>query len=130
MKRNLWKKLLCAGLLGSALFLGANAEARVVTDRVPMLTYADHTVPTYKEPNGKQVGFISPNVCLVMIRQIRPDGWAYGSYPIASGKRVYRWFEMRELQGFQDFQNYSLTIKGDKTVYRTSAQAAKTGHLL
>ncbi len=130
MKRCSWKKILCAGCLGVFTLMSVDAEAGIVTDRVPMLTYADHTVPTYDKPGGKQRGFISPNVSLVMIRQIRPDGWAYGSYPIAGGKRIYRWFQMQELQGYWDFKNYSRTFDCDQVIYRTSALAAKTGKLL
>ena len=124
------KKLLCAALTGGIMFCGSMASAAVVTDKAPILTYADHTVPTYDKPGGKRVGFISPNVSLVQVKSIRSDGWAYGSYAIADGKRVTRWFEMRELQGYADFQNYTLTIDADRTVYRTSQAAAKLGSVL
>ena len=125
-----WKKMLCAGMVGAALFSANGCEAGVVTGYVPMLTYADHTVPTYSRPGGKRVGIISPNVALVHIREIRPDGWARGTYPIANGKRVERWFQMQELQGYWDFKNYTLQLEGDRIVYRTSEQAGKTGTLL
>lgn len=124
------KKLLCAALTGGMMLCGGVATAAIVTDKAPILTYADHTVPTYDKPGGKRVGFISPNVSLVQIKSIRSDGWAYGSYAIAEGKRVTRWFEMRELQGYADFQNYTLTIDADRTVYRTSQAAAKLGSVL
>lgn len=124
------QKFVCASLAGGAVLFGGPAEASVVIDKVPMLTYADHTVPTYDDPNGRQKGYISPNVALVLIKTIRPDGWAYGSYPIAGGKRVYRWFNMADLQGFANFENYSLKIEGDQTVYRTSVGNSKTGTVL
>ncbi len=125
-----WKKLLCAALAGGVMFCSGMASAAIVTDKVPILTYADHTVSTYDKPGGRRIGFISPNVSLVQVKSIRSDGWAYGSYAIAEGKRVARWFEMRELQGYADFKNYSLTIDADRTVYRTSQAAAKLGSVL
>jgi len=105
-------------------------SAQIVTDKVPMLTYAEQTVKTYDNPGGKQIGFISPHVSLVMIKEIRNDGWAYGSYPIASGKRVNRWFRMRDLQGFENFSNYTTSFEINRTVYRTtSEQSRKTGSI-
>ncbi len=134
MKAKYLKHLIGAGILGSMVLFSGVADAALVSDRVPMLTYAETTVPTFKEPNGKKMGFISPNVSLVYIKEIRGDGWAYGSYPIigANGnkKRVYRWFRMQDLQGFWDFQNYDMKMDGERTVYRTTAQKGKTGHLL
>ena len=124
------KRLLCAALIGSATLWSTPADASVVTKYVPMLTYADHTVPTYDKPNGSQKGFISPNVALVMITQIHPDGWAYGSYPIAGGKRIYRWFEMRELQGYANYKNFVMRTDATQTVFRTSSQNAKLGKVL
>ena len=130
MKLSRLKHLLCAALVGSAALWGAHADAGVVTQYVPMLTYADHTVPTYDKPNGSQKGFISPNVALVWIKEIRSDGWAYGSYPIAGGKRIYRWFRMQELQGYNDYNNFRMRSDATQTVFRTSSQDAKLGKLL
>ena len=117
------------GLLAGSLFFGT-AEGAIVTECVPMLTYANNTVPTYDKPGGSQKGFISPNVSLIRITKIRPDGWAYGSYPIAGGKRIYRWFRMMDVQGFADFPNYTLHLNGAQTVYRATSGNSKTGKLL
>ena len=117
--------MFCTSIFSSA------ANATIVPSAVPMLTYAEHTVTTYNEPNGKKVGFISPNVSLVWIKEIRGDGWAWGSYPLASGKRVYRWFKMHELQGYSNFENYTTSFDGAKTVYRTtSTTSQKLGSIL
>ena len=130
MKLSRLKHLLCAAFVGSTVLWGEYVEAGVVTQYVPMLTYADHTVPTYNKPNGSQKGFISPNVALVWIKEIRPDGWAYGSYPIAGGKRIYRWFRMQELQGYNDYNNFHMRSDATQIVFRTSSQDAKIGKLL
>lgn len=130
MKFKYLRHLLYAGLLSSSLLIGSSAEAAIVTKFVPMLTYADHTVPTYDKPGGGKKGFISPNVSLVYIKEIRPDGWAYGSYRIANNKRIYRWFRMQDLQGYTNFKNYTTKFNYDQRVYRTTAQATKTGSLV
>lgn len=124
------KKLVCLAAAGGTLLFGGGSEAAVVTDKAPILTYADHTVPTYDKPGGKRIGFITANMSLVQVKNVRSDGWAYGSYSIAGGKRVNRWFEMRELQGYAGFQNYTLTIDADRVVYRTSAAASRLGSVL
>ena len=119
-------RLICVG----GVLLSCNfAEASLVTDKFPMLTYAEQNVPTYDKPGGGQKGFISPGVALVYIRQIRPDGWAYGSYPIANGKRIYRWFRMNELQGYLNFKNYEMAVESDLIVFRTSAGNSRLGSL-
>lgn len=124
------KKFLMAFICG-IFFSSANfTSAQIVADKVPMLTYAEQTVKTYDNPGGKQIGFISPHVSLVFVKEIRADGWAYGSYPIASGKRVYRWFRMRDLQGFENFSNYTTSFDMNRTVYRTTSESArKTGSI-
>ena len=80
------KRVISATFFIGAVSFANFSSAQIVTDKVPMLTYAEQTVKTYDNPGGKQIGFISPHVSLVMIKEIRNDGWAYGSYPIASGK--------------------------------------------
>ena len=92
-----------------------------------MLTYAERTVPTFDGPGGKQKGFISPNVSLVFIKEVRADGWARGTYPIAGGKRVERWFKMADIQGYANFENYVLTVDYASTVYRTVNQNSNLG---
>lgn len=124
------KKLVCLAATGGTLLLGGGSEAAVVTDKAPILTCANHIVPTYDKPGGKRIGFITANMSLVQVKSVRSDGWAYGSYSIAGGKRVNRWFEMRELQGYANFQNYTLTIDADRVVYRTSAAASRLGSVL
>lgn len=124
------KKLFCLALAGGTMIFGGGSEAAVVTDKAPILTYADHTVPTYDKAGGKRVGFITANISLVQVKSVRSDGWAYGSYAIAGGKRVNRWFQMAELQGYANFQNYTLTIDNDRIVYRTSAAASRLGSVL
>lgn len=130
MYLNCIRKWLCTGLIGGAMLFAVQTEAAIVTDLVPILTYSDHIVPTYDNPGGSKKGFISPNVSLIYIKNIRPDGWAYGSYPIAGGKRIYRWFQMQNLQGYNDFENYRIRADYNQTVYRTTSQAAKTGSIL
>lgn len=75
-------------------------------------------------------------IIIVFVKEIRPDGWAYGSYaPLNKKKRVYRWFRMNDLQGYANFQNYEATIYGDASgeknyaVTRTRTGTAKTGYL-
>ncbi len=123
------KRIMVMVCAGSILLICNFAEASLVTDKFPMLTYAEQNIPTYDKPGGGQKGFISPGVALVYIKQINPEGWAYGSYPIAGGKRIYRWFRMNELQGYLNFKNYEMTIENDQEVYRTSAGNSKLGNL-
>ncbi len=123
------QRILSAILIWSLVLFCGFAEASLVTNLFPLLTYAEQTVPTYDKPGGGQKGFISPEIALVYIKQINPDGWAYGSYPIAGGKRIYRWFQMRELQGYLNFKNYELTVTSDQIVFRTSAGNSRLGSL-
>lgn len=129
MKRLKLAPLLGVLVTGGFLLSSGLAEASLVTNKFPMLTYAEQNVSTYDKPGGDHKGFISPGVALVYIKQIRPDGWAYGSYPIAGGKRIYRWFQMRELQGYLEFQNRDLTVESDQIVFRTSAGNSRLGSL-
>lgn len=128
MKIKSLSKVIFASLLGVGLFASAG-EARIVPQCVPMLTYANATVPTYDNPGGEQKGFISPNVSLIMIKELRKDGWAYGSYPIAGGKRIYRWFRMIDVQGYGNFKNYPVTFDSAQTVYRAVTGNAIVGAL-
>ena len=129
MKRLKLALLLGVLLTGGILLSSGLAEASLVTNKFPLLTYAEQNVSTYEKPGGDRKGFISPGVALVYIKQIRPDGWAYGSYPIAGGKRIYRWFQMCELQGYLEFKNRDLTVESDQIVYRTSAGNSRLGSL-
>ena len=90
--KNLIYKKIIAGLIGGACFINVmSTEAEIVTDKLPLLTYADHIVYTYDRPHGNKKGSITPSTSLVMIKKITSDGWGYGSYKIANqNKRVNR----------------------------------------
>ena len=108
--------LICA----LVMTLAEPAQAKIVVDKLPLLTYAETPVPVYDAPNGKQKGTIAAGSSLVLVKKIRPDGWAYGSYKVAGKKkRPYRWFRMEELQGYADFENYNDHATYDLDAYRT-----------
>jgi len=121
------KKLLGVGLLGSMLLVGSIAEAGVVTDRLPLTCYADHKVITYNSPGAKSAGYISANVDLIQITQVRGDGWCYGSYPGAGGRRVSRWFKITDVCADAGYTNRAANVKGRQTVYRTRSGGATIG---
>ena len=121
------KKLLGVGLLGSMLLVGSIAEAGVVADRLPLTCYADHKVITYNSPGAKSAGYISANVDLIQITQVRGDGWCYGSYPGAGGKRVSRWFRITDVCADAGYTNRSANVRGKQTVYRTRSGGAALG---
>lgn len=123
-----WKNLICAGLLSSALMFYGNAEAGVVTNRLPLQCYADHQVNTYNTPGAaKRAGYISANVDLIRITQVRGDGWCYGSYPGAGGKRVARWFRITDVCADAGYTNRSANVRGKQVVYRTRSGGATIG---
>ena len=119
------------GLIGSACLINsAYADAAIVSDKLPLLTYADHIVYTYDKPNGKKIGSITPSKSLVMIKKIHSDGWAYGSYKMATqNKRINHWFKMSDLQGYVDFKNYEATAYQDFIATRTRTGSYKLGHI-
>lgn len=128
MKKNGWKNLLLASLVSSSLFFGSTVEAGVVTDRLPLNCYADHQVNTYNSPGAsKRAGYISANVDLIQITQVRGDGWCYGSYPGAKGKRVSRWFRITDVCADAGYTNRSANVKGKQTVYRTRSGGTTIG---
>lgn len=95
-------------------------EAKLVTDKLPLLTYAETSISVYDVPGGTKNGTISIGNSLVLVKVIRPDGWAYGSYKVANKKkRPYGWFNMSELQGYTDFENYIDQSQNDVDAYRT-----------
>lgn len=113
-------KNLLAAIFLVLLICATNVEAKFVTDKVPLLTFAETAVPVYDAPNGTKKGTIPPENSLVLVKQILADGWAYGSYkPSNSQKRVYRWFKMKELQGGENFENYIDQLSNDTNVLRT-----------
>ena len=101
------------------IFIGT-AEAGIVTDRLPFQCYVDHQVDTYNQPNGQRVGYISANVDLIQVTQVRGDGWAYGDYPGKNG-RVARWFRITELCADPSYSNRSVQVNGSYQVYRTKS---------
>ncbi|WP_295160381.1 CHAP domain-containing protein [Selenomonas sp. AE3005] len=127
MVKNRLKKIICAGLLGGTLLIGNMVEAGVVTDCLPLSCYVDHKVITYNSPGGKSAGYISANVDLIQIMQVRGDGWCYGSYPGAGGKRVSRWFKITDVCADSGYTNKSVNVKGKQTVYRTHSGGATLG---
>ena len=122
------KKLLMAMFL--TLFICApNVEAKIVTDKLPLLTFAETEIAAYDSPNGTKKGTIPAENSLVLVKQIQCDGWAYGSYkPSNSKKRVYCWFKMAELQGYAEFENYTDQLTSDTSVYRTRTSGSLVGN--
>ncbi len=105
------------------------AEAKIVNDKLPLLTFAETEVAVYDSPNGTKKGTIPAEKSLVLVKQIQFDGWAYGSYkPSNSKKRVYRWFKMTELQGYADFENETDQLTSDTNVYRTRTSNSFNGN--
>lgn len=97
-------------------------EAKIVIDKLPLLTYAETVIPVYDAPNGTKKGNIPSGNSLVLVKQIRADGWAYGSYKVPNKKkRAYCWFNMNELQGYADFENYTDQVTNDVDAYRIRA---------
>ncbi len=127
-----WKKIFLTLGLSGALFLNfsAQAEAKIVTDKLPLLTYAETPIAVYDKPGGKRTGTISVGNSLVLVKIIRDDGWAYGSYKVEGNKkRPYRWFKMEELQGYGDFENYTDKVASDQNAYRTRSSSSYVGRV-
>ena len=100
-------------------------EAKIVMDKLPLLTYAETNISVYDVPSGTKKGTIQSGNSLVLVKIIRPDGWAYGSYKIPNNKkRAYCWFNMNELQGYADFENYTTQVPQDVDAYRTRSFSA------
>lgn len=122
-----FKKILAALVLVLFIFV-PKVNAKIVTDKLPLLTFADATVSVYESPHGDKKGSIAAENSLVLVTKIQGDGWAYGSYKIANQKkRVYRWFKMEELQGYADFENYTDQVTTDTEVYRTRTSYSLVG---
>ena len=121
------KKFLAAIIL--AWIICTPVEAKIVTDMVPLLAFADVPVAFYDAPNGKNKGTIPAETSLVLVKQIRSDGWAYGSHkPQDSKKRVYGWFKMAELQRYESFENYTDQLTSDTDVARTRTSYSYNGN--
>ena len=103
-----------------ALIIFTPVEAKILPDKVPLLTFSDAAVSVYDAPDGTKKGSIPAENSLVLVKEIRSDGWAYGSYkPQNVKKRVYCWFKMTELQGYENFENYTDQLTSDTDVCRT-----------
>lgn len=122
MKNFKAKNFLAALALGGTILFGGMAqpvaEAGIVTDRLPFQCYVDHQVDTYNQPNGQRVGYISANVDLIRVTQVRGDGWVYGDYPGRNG-RVARWFRITELCADPSYSNRPAKSKVSQNVFRT-----------
>ena len=112
------KNFLTLALMLVMLIFVGEVEAGVITDRLPFYCYVDHQVNTYNQPNGQRVGYISANVDLIRVTQVRGDGWAYGDYPGRNG-RVARWFRINELCADPSYSNRGTNVQGAQNVFRT-----------
>ena len=125
---NFWKKNFL--MLVSVLMICNSCDAKIVTDKLPLLTYAETPIVVYDKPNGNKKGTIAVGTSLVLVKIIRSDGWAYGSYKVANNKkRPYRWFKMEELQGYSDFENYTDKAISDQDAYRTRTSSSLVGKI-
>ena len=114
------KKFLALALTLLTIIFVSGVEAGVVTDSLPFQCYVDHQVDTYNQPGASQrAGYISANVDLIQVTQVRGDGWAYGSYPGAGGKKVARWFRLSELFPDMSYSNRPANVQGAQRVFRT-----------
>lgn len=121
--------LICAGMLSGALVLTGVANAAVVTNRLPLLGYADHNISVYRAPGGMTSAVVAAETALIQITQVRADGWAYGTYPMSNGRRASGWFRMNDVQGDVNFNNVNGKILYQQTVYRTTAMSGGNGVL-
>ncbi|MBR0287971.1 MAG: peptidoglycan DD-metalloendopeptidase family protein [Selenomonadaceae bacterium] len=112
------KKFFALALVLMTIIFVGTAEAGIVTDRFPLFCYVDHQVDTYNQPNGQKVGYISANVDLIRVTQVRGDGWAYGDYPGRNG-RVAHWFRINEICADPGYSNRGTNIRGAQNVFRT-----------
>lgn len=121
------KKFLAAIIL--AWIICAPVEAKILTDKVPLLAFADVQFAFYDAPNGKNKGSVPVETSLVLVKEIHSDGWAYGSYkPQNSSKRIYGWFKMAELQRYETFENYTDQLTSDTDVLRTRTSYSYNGN--
>lgn len=123
-------KNLCAVLILIFFICTPKVEAKIVTNKLPLLTYAETNTPVYNAPDGEKRGTIQTLTSLVLVKNIRSDGWAYGSYKVSGKKkRAYGWFKMDELQGYADFENYTEHTNYDVDVYRTRSSTRLIGRI-
>lgn len=124
------KKFLAAAVTFALIF--SSAEAKFEPSKVPLLTYAEAPVTVYDSPDGAKKGSIPAGNSLVQVKEIRADGWAYGSYKAAnnSKRRVYHWFRMSDLQGYANFENYTDRVTYDVNASRTRTSSNSVGKIV
>lgn len=113
-------------LVFTLIFATSISEAGIVTDRTPIQCYVDKRVDSYNAPNGQKVGWIDPEVDLIQVLEIRPDGWARGTHP-SGQRRVERWFRIADLCANPGYSNRGIRINGYRDVYRTRGSNTKFG---
>ena len=122
------KKFLALSLICALMVSTTTAEAKFESKKVPLLPYAEAPVSVYNSPDGKKKGTIPVGTSLVLVKSIREDGWAYGSYKAENQKRrIYCWFKMSELQGYSNFENYTDQVNYDLEAYRTRTASNYVG---
>ena len=121
------RKTICAGLLSGALLISTVVNAGVVTNRLPLVGYANQVIAVYRSPGNMQAGLVAAETALIQIVQVRPDGWAYGSYPVANGRRANGWFKMRDIQANIGYSNCNGVMQSQQTVYRTTSLGSGNG---
>lgn len=126
MNYKLLQRAVGAGLLSGALFLSGVAHAALVTNKVPLLGYANQVLKVYRAPGNMQTSISIPaKTALIQIMQIRTDGWAYGSYPISGGRRANGWFKISDIQPYINFKNWETKSLYDN--YRVERVADYSG---
>ena len=125
MRLKMFKQLVCAGLLSSAILFSGTSEAGIVTDRFPLTCYVDHHVDTFDNINGRKVGYIDANVDWINVYEYR-DGWVRASYNgLRSG--YTRWFRVNEICADTNYSNRGVNVRGAQTVYTTKDSNTKLG---
>ena len=120
------KKILVAMLMVFAVTILGNAEAAIVTDKMPLQCYVDHKVTSYDTRSGQAVGWIDAEVDLVKIRGIDGNGVAIGTHPGRNGT-VERLFWARDVFADTNYSNRNAHVNGYHEVYRTSSSGATIG---
>ncbi len=121
------KNFFAAMLLVFAVTILGNAEAAIVTDKLPLQCYVDHKVTSYDTGSGQPVGWIDPEVDLVRITVIDGNtGVAMGTHPGRNGT-VERLFWARDVFADTNYSNRNAHVSGYHEVYRTQNSGATIG---
>ena len=120
------KNILAAMLLVFAVTIFGNAEAAIVTDKMPLQCYVDHKVTSYDLNSGQAVGWIDAEVDLVRISVIDGNGVARGTHPGRNGT-VERLFWARDVFADTNYNNRPAHVSGYHDVYRTSTSGSTIG---